>query len=81
MRVSGRAIIANVLVFSIGFIALLFSQHQALIDLGALVGLSLLISGLVTLFVITLFAPWFFKDQLNASQSSKTMAVMNEART
>ncbi|RZF92938.1 transporter [Pseudoalteromonas sp. CO302Y] len=81
MRVSGRAIIANVLVFSIGFIALLFSQHQALIDLGALVGLSLLISGLVTLFVITLFAPWFFKDQLNASQSSRTMAVMNEART
>jgi hypothetical protein len=70
MRISGRAIIANVLVFSIGFIALLFSQHQALVDLGTLVGLSLFISGLVTLFVVTLFAPWFFKKELETAEAS-----------
>lgn len=76
MRVSGRAIIANVLVFSIGFIALLFSQHKALIDLGTLVGLSLLISGMVTLFVITLFAPWFFKGELKASESQSADGIL-----
>ena len=76
MRVSGRAIIANVLVFSIGFIALLFSQHKALIDLGTLVGLSLLISGMVTLFVITLFAPWFFKGELKASESQSAVGIL-----
>lgn len=76
MRVSGRAIIANVLVFSIGFIALLFSQHKALIDLGTLVGLSLLISGMVTLFVITLFAPWFFKGELKAKESQSATGIL-----
>ncbi|NMM42715.1 efflux RND transporter permease subunit [Pseudoalteromonas arctica] len=76
MRVSGRAIIANVLVFSIGFIALLFSQHKALIDLGTLVGLSLLISGMVTLFVITLFAPWFFKGELKVRESKSADRVL-----
>ena len=76
MRVSGRAIVANVMVFSIGFIALLFSQHKALIDLGTLVGLSLLISGMITLFVITLFAPWFFKGELKVSESQSAAGIL-----
>ncbi|MGK0440360.1 MAG: putative RND superfamily exporter protein [Pseudohongiellaceae bacterium] len=56
---SGRSIIANVIVFSVGFIALLFSEFRPIVDLGALVGLSLLISGVMSIFVITLLAPWF----------------------
>ncbi|MGR5063610.1 efflux RND transporter permease subunit [Photobacterium sp. DNB22_13_2] len=55
---SGRSIIANVFVFSIGFIALLFSEFKPIIDLGTLVGLSLFISGIMSLYVITLLAPW-----------------------
>jgi len=64
IRVSGRAIIANVLVFSIGFIALLFSDFKPLVDLGTLVGFSLFISGIMTLFTVTLFAPWFFAKEI-----------------
>lgn len=60
IEVSGRAIVANILVFSIGFVALLFSDFKPLVDLGTLIGLSLLISGVMTLFIVTLFAPWFF---------------------
>ncbi|MGF1735845.1 efflux RND transporter permease subunit [Photobacterium satsumensis] len=55
---SGRSIIANVFVFSIGFIALLFSEFKPIVDLGTLVGLSLFISGIMSLYVITLLAPW-----------------------
>ncbi|AJR06545.1 transporter [Photobacterium gaetbulicola] len=55
---SGRSIIANVFVFSIGFIALLFSEFKPIVDLGTLVGLSLFISGIMSIYVITLLAPW-----------------------
>ena len=54
---SGRSIIINVLVFSLGFIALLFSEFQPIVDLGLLVGLSLLISGVMSILIITLLAP------------------------
>jgi predicted RND superfamily exporter protein len=56
---SGRSIIVNVIVFSVGFVALLFSEFRPIVDLGRLVGFSLLISGVMSIFVITLLAPWF----------------------
>ena len=60
---SGRSIIANVLVFSVGFVALLFSEFKPIVDLGLLVGLSLLISGLMSILVITLFGPWLIPNR------------------
>lgn len=59
---SGRSIVANVFVFSIGFIALLFSSFKPIVDLGALVGISLFLSGILSLVVIVLFAPWLVGD-------------------
>jgi predicted RND superfamily exporter protein len=56
---SGRSIIVNVIVFSVGFVALLFSEFRPIVDLGRLVGFSLLISGVMSIFIITLLAPWF----------------------
>ncbi len=65
---SGRSIVANVFVFSIGFIALLFSSFKPIVDLGTLVGFSLFISGVMSLFVITLLAPWLIPNrELSAS--------------
>ena len=55
---SGRSIVADVFVFSLGFLALLLSSFKPIVDLGALVGFSLFISGVMSLFVITLIAPW-----------------------
>lgn len=60
--ISGRAILANILVFTVGFVALLFSDFKPLVDLGMLVGLSLFVSGMMSLFVVTLYAPWFFAN-------------------
>lgn len=65
---SGRSIIANVFVFTIGFVALLFSEFRPIIDLGSLVGLSLLISGIMSLFVITLLAPWLIPTDNQAQE-------------
>jgi len=79
MSVSGRAIMANVFVFSIGFIALLFSDFKPLVDLGTLVGLSLFISGIMSLFIVTLFAPWFFAEIIKkyADQHGLDKATVN----
>ena len=60
---SGRSIIANVIVFSVGFIALLFSEFRPIVDLGTLIGLSLFISGIMSIFIITLLAPWLIPNE------------------
>lgn len=60
MHSVGRSTIVNVVIFSVGFLALLFSDYKPIIDLGMLVALALLISGIMTILVITLVAPWFF---------------------
>ena len=60
---SGRSIIINIIVFSIGFIALLFSEFRPIVDLGTLVGLSLFVSGIMSIFIITLLAPWLMSRQ------------------
>ncbi|MFT6389258.1 MAG: putative RND superfamily exporter protein [Cellvibrionaceae bacterium] len=64
----GHSIIVNVIVFSMGFVALLFSEFRPIVDLGRLVGFSLLISGVMPIFVIALLAPWF----IPVSQSAHT---------
>lgn len=60
MHSVGRSTVVNVVIFSVGFLALLFSDFKPVVDLGALVALALFISGVMTILVITLIAPWFF---------------------
>ncbi len=66
---SGRSIVANVMIFSIGFVALLFSEFKPIIDLGLLVGISLLLSGFMSLFIITLLAPWLIPEPLKVNET------------
>ena len=56
----GRSTIVNVTIFSVGFLALLFSDFKPVVDLGMLVALALFTSGVMTILVVTLVAPWFF---------------------
>lgn len=60
MRSVGRSTVINVVIFSIGFLALLFSAYKPVIDLGALVALALFSSGVMTLLLVVLISPWFF---------------------
>lgn len=69
MHSVGRSTIVNVVIFSVGFLALLFSAYKPIIDLGALVALALLISGVMTVLVVTLISPWFFAKLAPASES------------
>ncbi len=58
---AGSSIFFNILLFSLGFLTLLASEFTPLRHLGLLVALSLLISGLMSLFLISLLAPWFLQ--------------------
>lgn len=60
MHSVGRSTIVNVTIFSVGFLALLFSEFKPIVDLGMLVALALFTSGVMTIVVVTLIAPWFF---------------------
>lgn len=60
MHSVGRSTIVNVVIFSVGFLALLFSDFKPIVDLGALVALALFTSGVMTILVVVLVAPWFF---------------------
>ncbi|MET1077020.1 MAG: MMPL family transporter [Pseudomonas sp.] len=60
MHSVGRSTVVNVVIFSVGFLALLFSNFKPIIDLGALVALALFTSGVMTILVVTLISPWFF---------------------
>jgi predicted RND superfamily exporter protein len=71
---SGRSIIINIIVFSIGFIALLFSEFKPIVDLGTLVGLSLFVSGIMSIFIITLLAPWLMKSQPQKNKGNVVQA-------
>ena len=57
IRHSGRSIAFNVAVFSAGFLVLLFSDYTPIVYLGGLVALALLVSGFMSLFLISLLAP------------------------
>lgn len=60
---SGRSIVFNVLIFSLGFLSLLASEFTPIIYLGGLVALALSVSGFMSLFLISLLAPVFFQAQ------------------
>lgn len=57
IRHSGESIAFNVLLFSLGFLALLGSEFTPIFHLGVLVALALLLSGFFSLFLIALLAP------------------------
>lgn len=77
IRYSGQSIAFNVLVFTLGFLTLLLSDFIPIRQLGGLVAISLTVSGVMSLFLISLLAPWFlsaerqtesqFGDNANAS--------------
>ncbi|MFT6388285.1 MAG: putative RND superfamily exporter protein [Cellvibrionaceae bacterium] len=72
---SGRSIIINIIVFSMGFIALLFSEFKPIVDLGTLVGLSLFVSGVMSIFMITLLAPWLIKSPISEREEKSIVAT------
>lgn len=59
IRHSGKSIVFNVLVFSLGFVALTASEFTPIVQLGLLVALALTISGFMSLFLISMLAPTF----------------------
>lgn len=63
IRHGGQSIAFNVLVFSLGFLTLLLSDFIPIQQLGGLVAIALTISGVMSLFLMTLFAPWFFPKE------------------
>lgn len=67
---AGSSIFFNILLFSLGFLTLTASDFTSLRHLGLLVTLSLIISGLTSLFVIGLCAPWFLKNLPRAAAAS-----------
>lgn len=62
IRHSGKSIAFNVAVFSLGFLTLLFSEFKPIAYLGGLVALALMISGFMSLFLISMLAPVFMKE-------------------
>lgn len=61
IRHSGSSIVFNVVLFSLGFLTLLFSQFTPIAHLGGLVALALTISGFMSIFLISMLAPWFMR--------------------
>jgi predicted RND superfamily exporter protein len=75
MHSVGRSTVINVVIFSVGFLALLFSDYKPIIDLGGLVALALFISGVMTILVVTLISPWFFAKVAPATQENYPVAA------
>ncbi|MEW5755625.1 MAG: MMPL family transporter [Pseudomonadota bacterium] len=69
MHTVGRSTVINVVIFSTGFLALLFSAYKPIVDLGALVALALFTSGIMTVLIVTLMAPWFFVAPQSAASN------------
>jgi uncharacterized protein len=66
IRYGGQSIAFNVMVFSLGFLTLLLSDFIPIRQLGGLVAISLTVSGLMSLFLISLLAPWFLPPERSA---------------
>ncbi len=60
MQGVGRSTVVNVVIFSMGFAALLFCAYKPVIDLGVLVILALSSGGFISILLVTLISPWFF---------------------
>ncbi len=63
IRFGGQSIAFNVLVFSLGFITLLLSDFIPIRQLGGLVAVALLVSGVMSIFLISLLAPWLLPNE------------------
>lgn len=63
IRHSGSSIVFNVALFSLGFLTLLLSQFKPIAYLGGLVALALTISGFMSIFLISMLAPWFMRKE------------------
>jgi predicted RND superfamily exporter protein len=74
VRHSGRSIVFNVLVFSLGFLSLLASDFTPIVHLGALVALALVISGFMSLFLLSVLAPWFIHGEAREVKVSEIPA-------
>ncbi len=57
---AGNAIVINIIVFFVGFMPLLFSAFRPIFDVGLLVGMALFLSGVLTIFTLSLFSPLVF---------------------
>ncbi|WP_316426017.1 efflux RND transporter permease subunit [Klebsiella oxytoca] len=57
---AGNAIVINIIVFFVGFMPLLFSAFRPIFDVGLLVGTALFLSGVLTIFTLSLFSPFVF---------------------
>lgn len=76
IRHSGASIVFNVALFSLGFVALLFSQFKPIAYLGGLVALALTISGFMSIFLIAMLAPWFTRDEPPALKNETTEQLL-----
>jgi predicted RND superfamily exporter protein len=72
VRHSGKSIVFNVIVFSCGFLALLLSDFTPIVHLGSLVALSLCLSGIMSLFLISMLAPTFMRGAETRRLAVKT---------
>jgi predicted RND superfamily exporter protein len=79
LHYSGNSIAFNVLLFSLGFLALLASEFTPIFHLGVLVALALTISGCMSLFLISLLAPWFILQPEEASWELPQLSQHSEA--
>lgn len=70
IRHSGKSIAFNVLLFSLGFLALLGSEFTPIFHLGVLVPLALFLSGFFSLFLIALLTPWFIAPLPNSKDQA-----------
>lgn len=78
MHSVGRSTVVNVVIFSVGFLALLFSAYKPVVDLGVLVALALFSSGVMTILLVTLIAPWFFAASTPETQAEKPAQPVRE---
>ncbi|PWB35474.1 transporter [Pseudomonas sp. SDI] len=78
MQSVGRSTLINVTIFSVGFMALFFSDYKPIVDLGVLVALALFSSGITTLLLVTLISPWFFAA---IKPQAETLAAGGQAQS
>ena len=79
IRHSGSSIVFNVALFSLGFLTLLLSQFKPIAYLGGLVALALTISGFMSIFLISMLAPWFMRKEKPPLSNSTYETVNTKA--
>jgi predicted RND superfamily exporter protein len=77
----GRSTVVNVVIFSMGFLALLFSDYKPIVDLGMLVALALSTGGVITILLVTLISPWFFAPLASRARSAQRVKALHAGPT